>query len=157
MHNLGHVRENETHKILWDFEIQTNHLILARRLNQVMVKKKTRTCRIVEFAVSANHRVKLKETEKKDKYLDFVREVKKLCNIKVTVIPNVTGALRAVTRVLIQELKDLEIRGRAEGHLNYSNIKIGQNTKKVSWRLEPTCCHSNSCEKQSAHAGVKKL
>ena len=33
-----------------------------------------RTCRIVDFAVSADHRVKLKENEKKDKYLDLARD-----------------------------------------------------------------------------------
>ena len=36
-----------------------------------------RTCRIVDFTVRANHWVKLKESEKKDKYLDLAREVKK--------------------------------------------------------------------------------
>ena len=30
MHNTKSILENEMHKILWDFEIQTNHLILAR-------------------------------------------------------------------------------------------------------------------------------
>ena len=34
-----------------------------------------RTCRIVDFAVPADHRVKLKENEKKDKYLNFAREL----------------------------------------------------------------------------------
>ena len=40
-------------------------------------KKKKRTRWIVDFAVPADHRVKLKESEKKDKYLDLVRELKK--------------------------------------------------------------------------------
>ena len=31
---------------------------------------------------------------KRDKYLNFVRELRKLWNIRVTVIPIVTGALR---------------------------------------------------------------
>ena len=35
------------------------------------------TYRIVNFTVSANHRVKLKESEKKDKYFEHAREVKK--------------------------------------------------------------------------------
>ena len=30
MHNIESVLENETHKILWDFVIQTDHLILTR-------------------------------------------------------------------------------------------------------------------------------
>ena len=47
-------------------------------------KKKKRICRIVDFAVPADYRVKSKENEKKDKYLDLARELKKLWNIKVT-------------------------------------------------------------------------
>ena len=37
---------------------------------------KKRTCRIVDIAVPANHRVKLKESEKRDKYVDLARELK---------------------------------------------------------------------------------
>ena len=40
MHNPEFVQENETHKILWDFDIQKNPLISARRAGQVIVKKK---------------------------------------------------------------------------------------------------------------------
>ena len=57
------------HKILWDFEIQPDHLIQARRPDFVIVNKKSkRTFRIVDFAVPANYRVKIKECEKRDKY-----------------------------------------------------------------------------------------
>ena len=31
----------------------------------------------MDFAVTADHKIKLKESEKKDKYLDLVRELKK--------------------------------------------------------------------------------
>ena len=48
--------------------------------------KRKRICKIVDFAVSADHRIKLKECEKKDKYLDFARELKKLWNMKVTIM-----------------------------------------------------------------------
>ena len=34
------VHENETHKILWDFEMQTDHLISARRPYLVIVNEK---------------------------------------------------------------------------------------------------------------------
>ena len=36
-----------------------------------------RTCRKVDFAVPADHRIKLKENEKRDKYIDLAREQKK--------------------------------------------------------------------------------
>ena len=53
----------------------------------MIIDKKERTCRIVDFAVPADHKVKLKESEKKDKYHDLAREQKKLWNMKLTIIP----------------------------------------------------------------------
>ena len=81
MHNPEHVLENDTHKLLWDFNIQTDHLIPARRPDLIIMnkkKKRKRICKIVDFAVPADHRINLKESEKKDKYLDLARESKKL-------------------------------------------------------------------------------
>ena len=76
-------------------------------------KKKKRTCQIVDFAVPANHWIKLKENEKKDKY--FAWELKKkLWNIKVTIIPIIIDVLVTVTKGLIQGLEDLKIRGQVE-------------------------------------------
>ena len=39
MHNPESVLENETHKLLWDFAIQTDHLISARRPDQEIANK----------------------------------------------------------------------------------------------------------------------
>ena len=61
-------------------------------------KKEKRTCKIVDFAVPAEHRIKLKECEKKDKYLDLTRELKKLWNMKVTIIRIVIGAFGKLTK-----------------------------------------------------------
>ena len=47
----------------------------------------------MDFVVSTNDRVKIKENKKGDKYLDFARELKKLWNMKVTEIPIAIGAL----------------------------------------------------------------
>ena len=42
--------------------------------------KRVNNSKIVDFALPADHRIKLKECEKKDKYLDFARELKKKQN-----------------------------------------------------------------------------
>ena len=79
MHNPAPVLENDTHKLRWDFDIHTDHLILARRPDLIIInKKKKRICKIVDFAVPADQRIRLKECEKKDKYLDLAMELKKL-------------------------------------------------------------------------------
>ena len=77
MHNPAPVLENNTHKLLWDFDIHTDHRILTRRPDLIIINKKKRTCKIIDFAVPTDHRIKLKECEKKDKYLDLARELKK--------------------------------------------------------------------------------
>ena len=64
MHNPASVQEYETHKLLWEFEIQTDHQISARQPDLMIINKKKRTGRTVDFAVPADYRVKLKECEK---------------------------------------------------------------------------------------------
>ena len=51
---------------------------------------------------------------KSDKYLDLARELKKLWNMKVTIIPIVIGAFGTVTKGLLRGLEDLEVGGRVE-------------------------------------------
>ena len=72
-------------------------------------QQKNRTCKIVDFPVPADHRIKLKECDKKDKYLDLARELKKLWNMQVTIIPRVIGAFGIVTKGLLKGLEDLEV------------------------------------------------
>ena len=74
MHNPASVLENDTHKLLWDFDVKPDHLISARRSDLIIINKKKRTCKIVDFAVPADYRIKLKECGKKDKYRDLARE-----------------------------------------------------------------------------------
>ena len=78
------------------------------------LQKKKRICKIVDFAVPADHRIKLKECEKRDKYLDLAIELKKLWNMNVTIIPIVIGAFGTVTKGLLKGLEDLEVGGWVE-------------------------------------------
>ena len=115
MHNPAPVLENDTHKLLWEFNIQTDHLISARRPDLIInKKKKKKISKIVDFAVPADHIIILKESEKKDKYFDLARELKKLWNMKVTIVPIVIGALGTITKGLLKVLEDLEIGGRVD-------------------------------------------
>ena len=77
MHNPAPVLENDTHKLLWDFDIQTDPLISARKPDFIIINKNKKISKIVKFAVPTDHRLKLKEFEKRDKYLDLARELKK--------------------------------------------------------------------------------
>ena len=66
-----YVLENETHKILCNFEIQTDRLIQNRRPDLVLINKKNRTCHLGDFTVPADE-IKRK---RKDRYLDLASDI----------------------------------------------------------------------------------
>ena len=63
MNNLESILKNGMHKPLWDFYIQTNHLISAKWTDLVLIKKqqqqkkKNKTNRILNFTTLADHGV----------------------------------------------------------------------------------------------------
>ena len=65
----------------------------------------------MDFAVPADHQVKLKQSEKRDKYQDLVNELKTMEH-ESDYHTNVIGTLGKVTKGLVQGLEDLEIKGR---------------------------------------------
>ena len=144
MHNTESVLENETHKGLWDFEIQAVHLISARRPDLMIVKKKKKIAsRIVDFAVPANHRIKVKENKKKDKYLDLAREVKKSMEYKSDGDNNCNWCDRYSHHVIEKGSGGLGNKKMSGSHQDYSIIKIDQNTEE-SPVDEEVCRHSDS-------------
>ena len=114
MHNPALVLENDTHKLLWDLNIQTDHLIPARRPDLIIINRKKRICKIVDLAVQTDHKINLKECAKKYKYLDLTRGLKKLWSIKVTIVPIVIGAFGTISKGLLKDLDDLEVSGWVE-------------------------------------------
>ena len=149
IHNSVSVLENDTHKLLWDFDI---HLISARRPDLIVTNKK-RTCKIVDFAVPADYRIKLKESGKKDKYQTLPGNFKKW-NMKVTIIPIVISAFCTVTKRLSNGREDWDVGGRLETIQTTAYWKRPEYWEE-SWRLEETSCHSNSSERPSTNADVK--
>ena len=119
------------------------------RTNNNFLKK--RICKIVDFAVPADHRVKLNECEKKDKYLDLARKLK-LWNMKVTTVP--ISAFGTITKGLLKGLEDLEVGGWVET----IQITALLRTARILNRVLETwgdLCHSNSSEKLSANTDVR--
>ena len=108
MHNPESVLEYEMHKIFWYFEMQTDHQIPTRKPDIILInKKKKRTYHVVHFAIPVDHRVKIKES-------DLARELKKLWNMKVTVIPIVVSALGMVPKVLKRDLSNWRSEGESK-------------------------------------------
>ena len=77
-HEPESVLENEDYKILWDFSIQTDHVIEAQRPDLVVVDKKVRSCKIIDFVVPGDSMIEEKEKVKIGKYQDLGRELQKI-------------------------------------------------------------------------------
>ena len=108
-HKPESVLENEDYKILWDFSIQTDHVIEALRRDLVVVDKKERSCKIIDFTVSGDSRIEEKEKDKIEKYQDLGRELQKIWNVKVKIIPLVVGSLDAIPKQFGDRLKQIGI------------------------------------------------
>ncbi|XP_077975551.1 uncharacterized protein LOC144431372 [Styela clava] len=107
-------QNNDNVTILWDFNIQTDHVITHRRPDIVVINSSENTCLIIDIAVPADHRILLKEKEKIEKYQDLRREMGKIWNVKTRIIPVVVGALGAISNKLEGYLKDMNLPNRLE-------------------------------------------
>ena len=105
-HGPENVLENENHKILWDFSI---HVIEAQRPDLVVVDKKW-SFKIIDFEVPGDSRIEEKEKDKVEKYQDLGRELQKIWNVKVKIIPLVVGSLGAIPKQFGNRLKQIGIK-----------------------------------------------
>ena len=103
------VLENKDYKILWDFSIQTDHVIDVPRPDLVLVDKKERICKIIDFAVPGDSRVEEKEKDKIEKYQELGRKLQKIWNVKVKIIRLVVDSLGAIPKQFGNTLKQIGI------------------------------------------------
>ena len=75
--------------------------------------------------------MKIKENEKRDKYLDLARELRKLWNIRVTVIPIEIGALGTVLKGLERGVEDFENEGWIERIQIIALLKLARILRRV--------------------------
>ena len=125
MHNPKSVQENQMHKFLWDFEIQTDHLIVARwpdivivtKKNKKTKKKKTKKIENLLNSELCYFSSPQSENERKRKVRQLPSPClknKQIWNMKVTVVPIVISALGTISKGLVQRLEDLEIREQVD-------------------------------------------
>ena len=98
--------EDKTHKLLWDFDIQSDYLISARQLVLVIINKNRGLCRL-DGPLN-----KIKESEMRDEYLDLDRE-KKMEHRSDGDTYSI-GALGTMHWRLAKVFEDLEIRWQVE-------------------------------------------
>ena len=87
----------------------THHVIEVRRSDMIVVDKVKKTRTIIDFAIPYDSKVNNKEMEKIEKYQDLARELRKLCNMKVKVIPIIIGTLGTTPRQVKKRLEVIRI------------------------------------------------
>ena len=108
-HEPESVLENKDYKILWDFSIQTDHIIEGQRPDLIVVDKKERICKIIDFPVPGDSRTEEKEKYKIEKYQGLGRELQKIWNVKVKIMPLVVSSLGAIPKQFGNRLKQIGI------------------------------------------------
>ena len=108
-HEPESILEIEGYKILWDFSIQTDHVIEARRPDLVVVDKNERICKVIDFAVPGDSRITEKEKDRIEKYQDLGRKLQKMWNVKVKIIPLIVDSLGAIPKQFGNRLKQFGI------------------------------------------------
>ena len=73
----------------------------------------------------------MKENELKDKYLNLARELKKLWNMKVTIISIMIGGFGTVTKGLLKRLEELEVGGRVETNQTKALLRTARILRRV--------------------------
>ena len=113
-HRAEAVVETQQVKLLWDFTIQTDHVIEHRRPDIVVLEKQAKRALIIDIAVPGDCRVDEKEKEKMERYEELAREIRRLWEVHTKVIPVVVGALGVVPDGLEQHLKTLDIEAKPD-------------------------------------------
>ena len=140
-----------------------DHLILVRKPDLVLIKKKKRTYYQVDFVIPAHHWIKIKN-KKNDKYLDLARGLTKPWNLKMISNTNCSWCLCIGLQRPGKETGEQEIRRKIKIILTTAllkSIRILWNLRKlaiqVSWRAKVTWCHSDLSEKPQVRTDAKKL
>ena len=99
---------------MWDFSIESDHVIEALRWDLVVVDQK-RTFKIIDFAVPGDSRIAEKEKDRKDRrrdierYQELKREWQKIWNVRGKIVPLVVGYLGAIPKQFGNRFKGTSI------------------------------------------------
>ena len=112
---------------LWHINGSPN---LGQKTRPYSNQQKMWICKIVSFAVPADNRIKLKESEKKDEYLDLAREIKKTMEHEGVNYTSSDCCFWYSHLRIIKGIGEL-IGGRTSGgYPDYNIIESGQNIEK---------------------------
>ena len=93
----------------WRLQNLKGFVLEVQKPNFIVVDKKKKTFKIIDFLVSGDSRFEEKKKEKIEKYLDLRRELKKIWNVRLKIISLVVGSLGAIAKQFSKRLKETDI------------------------------------------------
>ena len=124
MHKPESVRENKAHKILCDFEIQTDHLIPVRRLDLVIINHKNNK----ENLPSSGF---WRSGGPWSKILKLCQRTKKTVEHEDDSHSNCSGCHQNSLQKLEKELEELEIKGKMETIQSTALLRLARILRRV--------------------------
>ena len=89
-------------------------MLEAKRPDMIVVEKRNKCCKIIDFAIPYDRRIEEKEVEKVVKYQDLARELKKFWKMETMVIPIVIGTFGTVPKDLKRRLENIGIQTKID-------------------------------------------
>jgi hypothetical protein len=90
--------------------VHTDREVTTNRSDIIIKNKKGKTCKLIDVAIPADRNVVQKEAKKKLNYKGLCIEIKRMWNLKCTIIPIVTGATGIVTRSFKKNLRAVPVK-----------------------------------------------
>ena len=160
-HKSKSILENKRYEVIWDFDIQMDHLMRAKRSELELILTEKITCGYSRPGRPQNEN---KRKQKNRQILVSCLRCKKtkqktLWHIRATVKTIVDGAIGKVPKGWKKQnqkktQKELEIRGRIKSPRPQHYWDWLEYRERYN-RLEKTCCHSDSIESPPYCTGGK--
>ena len=97
-HDPQPVTNGKSVTILWDFSVHTDRTIQANRPDIIVKDYTTKTCLLIDMSVPSDKNISVKEFDKLSKYKDLEIEIRKMWNLKTTIVPVIVGALGMIKK-----------------------------------------------------------
>lgn len=109
-HQPKAVEETETVKILWNFQVQTDHRLHHNKPDIIVVNKLSNEANIIDVAIPSDYRIAQKRLEKIRNYADLSTEIKTLWRLsKVQITPIIIGATGTMFKEFHKDIEKLNL------------------------------------------------
>ena len=92
LHQLGGALNNSDHRLLYDFNIFTDHKVTAQHPDLVVIDKQLKYTKLIDIACMMDCYVVGKNREKIEKYLVLAVELQTLWNTQIEIVLLVSGS-----------------------------------------------------------------